>query len=50
MVDMQLSNKKLVKRGARIIAEELELDLEKAEKLLVYYGSVRKVLINEQKN
>ena len=50
MVDMQLSNKKLVKRGARIIAEELELDLEKAEKLLVHYGSVRKVLINEQKN
>ena len=50
MVDMQLSNEKLVERGARIIAEELELDLKKAKKLLVHYGSVRKVLINEQKN
>lgn len=50
MVDMQLSNEKLVERGARIIAEELDLELEKAKKLLVHHGSVRKVLINEQKN
>ena len=50
MVDMQLSNEKLVERGTRIIAEELELDLENAKKLLVHHGSVRKVLINEQKN
>ncbi len=42
MVDMQLSNEKLVKRGAKMIAEALKIDLQKAEKLLLQYGSVRK--------
>ena len=44
MVDMQLSNEKLVKRGAKMIAEALKIDLQKAEKLLLQYGSVRKAI------
>lgn len=44
MVDMQLTNKKLVNRGARMIMEELKVDEREAEKLLLQYGSVRKVL------
>ncbi len=41
MVNMQLTNKKLVRRGTRIIMEELQLDLKKAESLLIKHGSVR---------
>ncbi len=44
MVDMQLSNEKLVKRGTKMIAEALKIDLQKAEKLLLQYGSVRKAI------
>jgi N-acetylmuramic acid 6-phosphate etherase len=44
MVDMQLSNKKLVNRGAEMIVEELNIDLEKATELLKKYGNVRQVL------
>ncbi len=44
MVDMQLTNKKLVNRGTRIIMEELGLPAEEARKRLLKYGSVRKVL------
>jgi N-acetylmuramic acid 6-phosphate etherase len=44
MVDMQLSNNKLVDRGARIIANELNIDLEKAKNLLLEFGSVRKAI------
>jgi N-acetylmuramic acid 6-phosphate etherase len=44
MVDMQLSNRKLVKRGAKMVAAECGLDLEKAEQLLLHYGSVRKAV------
>jgi N-acetylmuramic acid 6-phosphate etherase len=44
MVDMQLSNKKLVDRGTRMIMEELGIDQDKAEQLLMEHGSVRKVL------
>ena len=44
MVDMQLSNKKLVNRGAEMIVDELNIDLEKATELLKKYGSVRRVL------
>ena len=42
MVDMQLTNEKLVKRGIRMLMEELDLDEENAEKWLLQYGSVRK--------
>lgn len=44
MVDMQLTNKKLVSRGARIIMEELPVTEEEAERLLNEYGSVRKAV------
>lgn len=41
MVDMQLSNKKLVDRGVRMIMEELEVSEEEASKLLAENKSVR---------
>ncbi len=44
MVNMQLSNKKLVNRGTRYLMEELGLDYEEAEKMLKEYGSVRRAL------
>lgn len=44
MVDMQLSNEKLVNRGAQMIMEKLRISESEAKKLLQKYGSVRKVL------
>jgi N-acetylmuramic acid 6-phosphate etherase len=44
MVDMQLSNAKLVERGAKILMNALQLDYNTAEELLLEYGSVRKAL------
>lgn len=45
MVDMQLTNKKLVDRGTRMIMEETGLtDYDKARALLLEYGSVRAVV------
>lgn len=44
MVDMQLSNNKLVDRGTRMVMEMLQVDKEVAEKLLKEHGSVRKVI------
>ena len=41
MVNMQLSNQKLIDRGTRMIIEELHLDYEKAEALLLLHGSVK---------
>ena len=41
MVDMQLSNNKLVDRGARMIAEQIPVEYEEALALLEKYGSVR---------
>lgn len=41
MVDMQLSNKKLVQRGTEMIMEELNVDELQANNLLLKYGSVR---------
>jgi N-acetylmuramic acid 6-phosphate etherase len=46
MVDMQLTNKKLVTRGTSMIMFELKVDIETAEKLLHQYGSVRRVIEN----
>ena len=42
MVNMQLSNKKLVDRGTRMLVEELGLDYGKAKALLLMHGSVKK--------
>jgi N-acetylmuramic acid 6-phosphate etherase len=44
MVDMKLTNNKLIGRGARFIAEELKIDDREAEKLLLKYGSVREAI------
>lgn len=45
MVDMQLTNAKLVDRGTRMIMEESGItDYEKAKALLLEHGSVRKAL------
>lgn len=41
MVDMQLSNKKLVDRGTKMIMQELNIEYEKANNLLLTHGSVR---------
>jgi len=49
MVDMQLTNQKLVERGARMISEELGLDLDESKRLLLLHGSVRKALDNYKK-
>lgn len=46
MVNMQLTNKKLIRRGTRMIMEELSLDYEQAQELLLRYGSVKKALDN----
>jgi N-acetylmuramic acid 6-phosphate etherase len=44
MVDMQLSNNKLVDRGTRMIMESLEIQEDEAAYLLKKYGSVRKAI------
>lgn len=49
MVDMQLSNNKLVDRGVKMIMSEIHVDYEKAASLLNQYGSVRKAVDNYQK-
>lgn len=46
MVDMQLSNNKLVDRGVKMIMEEISVSYEKAAELLAKYGSVRKAVDN----
>jgi len=44
MVDMQLSNNKLVDRGTKMLMQELNIDQEQAAQLLEKYGSVRKAV------
>lgn len=44
MVDMQLTNNKLVDRGSRMVMKALDLDLEAAKALLLEHGSVRKAI------
>ena len=44
MVNMQLTNRKLVDRGTRMIMEELDLDYETACRLLRLHGSVREAV------
>lgn len=44
MVDMQLSNEKLVERGIRMIMEATGVDRDRAEELLASYGSVRRAV------
>ncbi len=46
MVDMQLSNNKLIDRGTKMIMKELGLDYKTANDLLDRFGSVRKAINN----
>ena len=46
MVDMQLSNNKLVDRGEKMLVSELNIDQNTAKDLLKQYGSVREVIKN----
>jgi N-acetylmuramic acid 6-phosphate etherase len=50
MVDMRMSNHKLVKRGIEMIVKELKISEKKAESLLTLHGSVRKVIDNFSEN
>lgn len=49
MVDMKLSNNKLVDRGTKMVMKELNVDYKKANQLLLKFGSVRKA-VDSQKN
>ena len=44
MVDMRLSNHKLVKRGTQMLMNELNITEKKAEELLKKFGNVRKAI------
>jgi N-acetylmuramic acid 6-phosphate etherase len=44
MVDMQLSNKKLVDRGVKMIMGEIPISYDEAAELLEKQGSVRKAV------
>ena len=49
MVDMQLTNHKLVDRGTQMVMKELNIDHQQAEELLLRFGSVRKAVEGSQK-
>jgi len=44
MVDMQLSNNKLIDRGTRMVMDSLKVDYATANELLRHYGSVRRAI------
>jgi N-acetylmuramic acid 6-phosphate etherase len=44
MVDMQLTNHKLIERGTRMVQEATALSTEEARSLLLAMGSVRKAI------
>ncbi len=46
MVDMQLSNNKLIDRGVKMIMDELHIDEAIASELLIKYGNVRSAVDN----
>lgn len=48
MVDMQLTNDKLIDRGTRMIMEELGVNQQEASDLLREFGSVRKAVASRQ--
>lgn len=50
MIDMQLSNAKLVERAVRLIKAEIQISEEEALQLLEKYGNVRKAIDNFNKN
>jgi N-acetylmuramic acid 6-phosphate etherase len=50
MVDMQLSNHKLIDRGTRMVMDELKVNYELANELLQKHGSVRQAVDAFNKN
>jgi len=44
MVNMQLTNQKLIRRGTKMISDETGLDSETSKKLLLLHGSVKKAI------
>lgn len=50
MVNMQLTNNKLVDRGTKMIMDELNIDYSKAKELLLKYGSVKNVIAEKNKS
>jgi len=44
MVDMRMSNNKLIDRGTRMVMDELRITYEEANELLKKHGSVRKAV------
>ena len=44
MINMQLTNKKLINRGTKMIVEELGIEMDRAKNLLLLHGSVKKVM------
>jgi len=50
MVNMQLTNRKLIERGTRMLVEELNIQREAAMILLLNHGSVKKALEFYRKN
>lgn len=49
MVDMQLSNNKLVDRGIKMIMNALSVSEEQASELLNTFGSVRNAIDNYER-
>ncbi|HKO80440.1 MAG TPA: N-acetylmuramic acid 6-phosphate etherase [Chitinophagaceae bacterium] len=51
MVNMQLTNEKIVDRGVRMVMDRLSMkDYEKAKELLLKYGSVKKAVASKSSN
>lgn len=50
MVDMQLSNAKLIIRGTEMVAEACQINMDKAKELLIEHGSVRKAVQHFKKS
>lgn len=48
MVNMQLTNNKLIARGTRMIMDELHVDVNRAEELLLKYGSVHDAIESQK--
>jgi len=45
MVDMQLSNNKLVDRGTKMVMSQTDLEYQQAKNLLLKKGSVREAVV-----
>jgi len=49
MIDMQLTNEKLIDRGAKMLMKTFAWDYKRARHILLEFGSVRKVLVAHKK-